>query len=63
MGDENCKAQINRRDLLAREANPAIAELLAGFATPGANGIKSLANYESFDSNSSASDKCITRTN
>ena len=60
VGDENCKAQINRRDLLAREANPATAELLAGFATPGANGLKSLEKYESFDSNSSASDKCIT---
>ena len=61
VGDENCKARINRRDLLAREANPAIAELLAGFATPGANGIKALANYESFASNSPTSDKYITR--
>jgi hypothetical protein len=61
VGDENCKAQINRRDLLAREANPAVADLLASFATPGANGFKALANYESFDSNSAASDKCITR--
>ena len=61
VGDENCKAQINRRDLLAREANPAIADLLTSVATPGANGIKALADYESFDSNSSASDKCITR--
>ena len=61
VGDENCKAQINRCDLLGREANPAIAELLASFATPGANGIKALENYESFDSNSPTSDKCITR--
>ena len=29
VGDENCKAQINRRDQLAREASPAIADLLA----------------------------------
>jgi len=61
VGDENCKAQINRRDLLARDANPATADLLASFATPGANGFKALSNYESFDSNSIASDKCITR--
>ena len=61
VGDENCKAQINRRDLLARDANPALAELLAGIGSPGAHGIKALANYDSFDSNSSDSDKCITR--
>ena len=61
VGDENCKAQINRRDDLAREANPAVAELLAGFATPGAHGFKALEKYESFDTNSSATDKCITR--
>jgi hypothetical protein len=61
VGDENCKAQINRRDLLAREANPAIADLLASFASPGANGFKALAKYETFDANSAATDKCITR--
>lgn len=61
VGDENCKAQINRRDLLERDPNPEIAELLAGFATPGAHGIKALDTYDTFDSNSSASDKCITR--
>ena len=61
VGDENCKAQINRRDLLDREANPVVADLLASFATPGANGIKALANYESVDSNSPTSDKYITR--
>ena len=61
VGDENCKAQINRRDLLAREANPAVADLLASFASPGANGFKALAKYESFDTNSAATDKCITR--
>jgi truncated hemoglobin YjbI len=61
VGDENCKAQINRSDLLAREADPAIAALLASFATPGANGIKALENYESFAANSPTSDKYITR--
>jgi hypothetical protein len=61
VGDENTKAQINRRDLLAREANPATAELLAGFGTPGAHGIKALEDYAGFDSNSPTSDKSITR--
>ena len=61
VGDENCKAQINRRDLLARESNPAVADLLASFASPGATGFKALAKYESFDTNSAATDKCITR--
>lgn len=61
VGDENSKAQINRRDLLAREANPATAGLLAGFGSPGAHGIKALAGYENFDSNSAATDKSFTR--
>ena len=61
VGDENSKAQINRRDLLAREANPATADLLAGFGSPGAHGIKALAGYEAFGSNSPASDKSFTR--
>lgn len=61
VGDENCKAQINRSDLLARQASPAIADLLASFATPGANGIKALAGYDSFASNSTTTDKTITR--
>lgn len=61
VGDENCKAQISRRDLLARESNPAIAALLASFATPGANGIKALEHYESFAANSPTSDKFVTR--
>jgi hypothetical protein len=61
VGDENSKAQINRRDLLAREANPATAGLLAGFGSPGAHGIKALAGYENFGSNSTASDKSFTR--
>jgi type II secretory pathway pseudopilin PulG len=61
VGDENSKAQINRRDLLAREANPATAELLAGFGSPGAHGVKALAGFETFDSNSAASDKSFTR--
>lgn len=61
VGDENCKALINRRDLLAREASPAVADLLAGIASPGAHGFKALESYESFDSNSPASDKAITR--
>jgi type II secretory pathway pseudopilin PulG len=61
VGDENTKAQINRRDLLAREASPTAAELLAGFVSPGAHGIKALAGFETFDSNSTTSDKSITR--
>lgn len=61
VGDENTKALINRRDLLDRQADPATAELLAGFGTPGAHGIKALAGYEAFASNSPASDKSITR--
>jgi type II secretory pathway pseudopilin PulG len=61
VGDENTKALINRRDLLAREANPATAELLAGFGTPGAHGIKALAGFEAFESNSAATDKSFTR--
>ena len=60
VSDENSKATINRRDLLAREANPAVAELLASFASPGAHGIKALEDYETFDSNSITSDKSIT---
>lgn len=61
VGDENSKAQINRRDMLARETNPEVAELLAGFGSMSAHGIKALAGYENFDSNSPASDKFITR--
>ncbi len=61
VGDENCKASINSRDLLARETNPAIAELIANIATPGANGMKALSGYENFPSNSTTSDKLITR--
>jgi len=61
VGDENCKALVNPRDLREREDHRAIAELLANFATPGVHGMKALANYESFPSNTSTSDKYITR--
>ncbi len=61
VGDENCKAQINRRDRLARQGNPAITELLASFGSPGPHGIKALEKHELFESNSPSSDKIITR--
>ena len=61
VGDENCKAQVNARDLLAREDSPAIADLMAGFATPGAYGLQALAKYEAFPANSATTDKYISR--
>jgi hypothetical protein len=61
VGEENTKALINRRDLLARESNPATAELMASFGSPGAQGIKGLSGFNDFPANSSESDKGISR--
>ena len=61
VGDENTKALINRRDLLARESNPAVAQLMANFASPSAHGIRALTGFETFPSNTTQSDQGITR--
>lgn len=61
VGDENTKALINRRDLLARESNPAAAQLMASFGSPGAQGVKALSGFDTFPANTIESDKGITR--
>ena len=42
VGDENCKAFVNRRDDADRASAQKVADLIAGFATPGAHGVKAL---------------------
>ena len=61
VGDENCKALVNRRDLLDRETNPRIADLIASFATPGAHGMRALDGHANFPTNTDTTDKLITR--
>jgi Tfp pilus assembly protein PilV len=60
VGDENCKALINHRDDKDRGDSRQTAELLAGFATPGAHGVPSLDGLKDFPSNSALSDKLIS---
>ncbi len=61
VGDENCKALINPRDIDDRtELSPKAAELIAGLATPGAHGVLTLDGFENFPSNTATSEKLIT---
>ncbi|MEX1048054.1 MAG: hypothetical protein WED15_00895 [Akkermansiaceae bacterium] len=60
VGDENCKALINPRDDADRKVSEQTAELLAGFATPGAHGVLTLDGLEEFPANTAASDKLVT---
>lgn len=60
VGDENCKALVNPRDDVDRRENVTAAELLAGFATPGAHGAVSVDGLGSFPANTAASDKLIS---
>ncbi|PAW62783.1 MAG: hypothetical protein B9S37_00245 [Verrucomicrobiia bacterium Tous-C3TDCM] len=55
--DENCKASINRRDERERAGDENIADLLAGYATPGTQGITALDEFEEFPANTTTSDK------
>ena len=61
VADENCKAHIGLRDEVNRTDSATIAERLASAATPGANGILALQGFETFPSNTTTSDKLITR--
>lgn len=61
VADENCKAHIGLRDDVNRTDTATIAERLASAATPGANGVRALQGFEAFPSNSTTSDKLITR--
>lgn len=60
VGDENTKALINPRDDADRSDNVQTAELLAGFASPGAHGILTLDGLNGFPANTAASDKLLT---
>jgi hypothetical protein len=60
VGDENQKALANPKDPLERSDKVAVANLLAGFATPGPHGVQSLAGLGNFPSNSETSDKAAT---
>ncbi len=60
VGDENCKALVNPRDDRDRSDNNQTAELLAGFATPGAHGVPSLDGLTNFPANTAISDKLIS---
>jgi hypothetical protein len=60
VGDENQKALANPKDLLERNDKVPVANLLAGFATPGPHGVQSLAGLGKFPSNSVTSDKAAT---
>ncbi|MCC5846141.1 MAG: hypothetical protein JJU05_17975 [Verrucomicrobia bacterium] len=62
VGDENMKARINLHDGPDRAENtPLAGDLLAGYATPGAHGIRALDGFDSFDSNSEWTDRSVTR--
>lgn len=59
VSDENRKAFINPRDIDDRKSVP-IAELIAGFATPGAHGVLTLDGFKNFPTNTETSDKLVT---
>ena len=61
VGDENCKAYIGMRDDLNRNDTATVADRLASAATPGAHGIRALEGFEGFPSNTTTSDKLVTR--
>ncbi len=60
VGDENCKAFVNPRDDADRAGNQKVADLLAGFATPGAHGVRALDGFDKFPTNTPVSDKLLT---
>ena len=62
VGDENCKAHIGMSDASDRgEASPGIADLLASMATPGSHGVRAIPGFEGFPTNTSTSDKIVSR--
>lgn len=61
VGDENVKARLGLRDTTERNsANPAVADLLSGMASPGSHGLRTLAGFEQFPTNSATSDKIVS---
>jgi len=61
VGDENVKARIGLRDPLDRATTtPVVGDLLTGMATPGTHGMRTVAGYEQFPTNSATSDNIIT---
>ncbi|MFZ9935418.1 MAG: hypothetical protein ACO3JG_00005 [Luteolibacter sp.] len=62
VGDENCKARVGFADEFDRAGMPAVADLLAGFATPGGHGIRAVPGFGDFPSNTPVSDRLITHS-
>jgi len=60
VSDENCKALVNPRDAPDREPGQAVAASLATFATPGTHGLRALAEFSEFHTNSPTTDKLLT---
>lgn len=61
VADENCKAHIGMRDEMDRDDAATIADRLASAATPGGHGIRALEGFEEFPTNTTTTDKLITR--
>ncbi|MEZ7955870.1 MAG: hypothetical protein QMB90_01460 [Rubritalea sp.] len=61
VADENSKALVNPRDELEREDDATVADLLAGFASPGPHGMQALTDFADFPANTPTSDKLVTR--
>lgn len=61
VADENCKALVNPRDTLERDDGASVADLIAGFASPGPHGIQALTGFADFPANTATSDKVVTR--
>lgn len=60
VSDENTKALINPADPLDRGDDVPVAGLLAGFAAPGAHGLKAVDGFAGFPANTPTSDKLAT---
>ncbi len=60
VADENCKARVGLRDELDLDDSATVAALLASSATPGAHGLRGIAELEDFPTNSKVSDKLIS---
>jgi hypothetical protein len=60
VADENVKGFVNPRDEADRADDASITDHLASFATPGAHGLRALAGFEEFPTNTPETDRLFS---